>query len=281
MDPSFSNSCVLKAIDYMDTPGLQSLTFAVATYGRGDILERNFLASPCLKEHNDHQFLIRKDYVSAAKAYNDVIEEARNELIVFAHQDMIFPANWLNQLDCALKYLDTLDPDWGVLGCYGVSSNGVKRGLIYSPGVGVIGGPLSDPVKIQTLDEIVLIIRKSSGLRFDPDLPHFHLYGADICLRAALKGLNSYVIPAFCIHNANQYCVLPREFYECYRHIQHSWRDALPIHTSCLEITQSNLTRYSRRIREAYIQIRGKGFIAPRVEDISELMAAASRASGQ
>jgi hypothetical protein len=257
----------------MNTSGLQPLTFAVPTYGSDNLLKRNFLASPCFSGDNRHQFLIQRDYNSASRAYNDAIDAASNDLVVFVHQDMIFPANWLADLDLALKYMDSLDPDWGVLGCFGVTAAGVGQGYIYSPGRGIFGAPVPHPVKVQTLDEIVLIIRKSSGLRFDPDLPHFHLYGADICLRAAQKGMSSYVIPAFCIHNANQYCVLPQEYYECYRYIQQAWRDALPVQTTCLEVTKSNMGVYKRRLREAYVQIRRKGFIAPRADDISKLLA--------
>jgi hypothetical protein len=265
----------------MDLPHSQPLTFAVATYGAGDLLKQNFEASPCFSGAHDHEFLIQRDYPSAASAYNHAIDEASNELIVFAHQDMIFPAEWLSDLARALHSLEALDPEWGVLGCYGVAADGTGHGFIYSPGPGVIGRPAALPVRIQTLDEIVLIIRKSSGLRFDSNLPHFHLYGTDLCLRAAQWGLSSYALSAYCIHNADQYCVLPPEFYECYRYIQKSWCDALPIHTSCLTITESSLTLYRRRLREAWVQIRRKGFIAPRTSDVDGLIAAATEASRQ
>ena len=44
------------------------------------------------------------------------------------------------------------------------------------------------PAPVATLDELLLIVRRDSGLRFDPDLG-FHLYGADICLQASEQGL--------------------------------------------------------------------------------------------
>jgi hypothetical protein len=126
---------------------------------------------------------------------------------------------------------------------------------------------------IQTLDEVVLIFRRSSGLRFDDHLPHFHLYGADLCLRAAKTGLKTYAIPAFCIHNTNQYLVLPKEFYECCRHIKRRWKDQLPIQTTCVRITRFNRFIYSRRLQEAYLRyVCHKGFIAPRVKDVSQLL---------
>jgi len=56
-------------------------------------------------------------------------------------------------------------------------------------------------VTVQTLDEIVLIFRRDSGLSFDETLPHFHFYGTDICMRAAEQGRQCYAISAFCVHN--------------------------------------------------------------------------------
>ena len=44
------------------------------------------------------------------------------------------------------------------------------------------------PARVATLDELLLIVRRDAGLRFDPDLG-FHLYGADICLQASEQGL--------------------------------------------------------------------------------------------
>ena len=100
---------------------------------------------------------------------------------------MIFPEFWLLDLQRALDSLQQTDPEWGVLGCYGVTLD-EGRGYIYSGGLGVMGKPTDRPGPVQTLDEIVLILRKSSGLRFDDRLPHFHFYGADICMTAAARG---------------------------------------------------------------------------------------------
>ncbi|MEP6715444.1 MAG: hypothetical protein ABJC09_07700 [Terriglobia bacterium] len=231
------------------------------------------MVSPCLKGKHGHQILIQRDYVSAAGAYNDAIERADNDLMIFVHQDMIFPDLWLSQLNRALDQLEASDPRWGAVGCYGMTQDGVGCGCIYSPGRGVIGKPLEFAAPVQTLDEIVLIFKRSSGLRFDINLPHFHLYGTDICLRALTMGMQSYVIPAFCVHNAHQYIVLPKEYYECCSHIKRVWREALPIYTTCVSITGSGIALYGRRLREAYLRhIRHKAFLAPRAKDVSQLL---------
>jgi hypothetical protein len=247
------------------------ITFVVAVNDR-ELFENNFLASPCFREIHDHEILVQENFASAAKAYNDAIDRAAHDLIVFAHQDIIFSESWLSQLQRALDYLEVQDPGWGVLGCAGVNPDGPVWAHLYSSGLGVIGPPFEQPVPIQTLDEIVLILRKSSALRFDERLPHFHLYGTDICLRAAKSGMKSYVIDAFCIHNTHQGLILPEEFYECCRHIKQAWGDCLPIQTTCIRITRFNIPLYARRLRETYLRfIRRKEVGGTRVKDVKRL----------
>jgi glycosyltransferase involved in cell wall biosynthesis len=245
-----------------------NITFAVAVNSR-ELFEHNFMQSPCFRNAHDYQILVQENFSSAATAYNNAIDNSRNDLIVFCHQDVFLPETWLSQLNEALNYLEARDPKWGVLGSYGKTVDGRGWGHVYSSGRGVIGEPLNRPAPIQTLDEIVLILRKSSGLRFDENLPHFHLYGADICLRAAKRGMNTYAISTFCIHNTHQYLVLPNEFYECCRYIRRIWKESLPIQTTCIRITRFNVPLYARRLRESYLRhVRRKVVGGIRVSDV-------------
>lgn len=248
------------------------VTFVVAVNNR-DLFEHNFLASPCLGQSLNHQILIQENFSSAAKAYNDAITRAANDLIVFCHQDILLPEAWLSQLQRALDDLAVVDPKWGVVGSYGKTQDGRGWGYLYSSGRGVIGEPLERPVAVQTLDEVVLILRKSSGLRFDDSLPHFHFYGADICLRAAKREMKSYAISSFCIHNTRQTLVLPKEFYECCRHIKQVWKNYLPIQTTCVRITKFNVSLYSRRLREFHLRhIRRRECGGPRIQNPLSLL---------
>jgi Glycosyltransferase like family len=248
-----------------------SITFAVAVNSR-ELFEHNFLSSPCLRRPHKHEVLAQQGFTSAAKAYNDAIDKSHNDLIVFAHQDIFLPEAWLPQVICALDWLRLADPKWGVLGSYGKTVDGRGWGRVYSSGRGVIGESLEHPVPIQTLDEIVLILRRSSGLRFDERMPHYHLYGADICLSAAKQGMTSYAISAFCIHNTQQNLVLPREFYECYRQLKRIWKESLPIQTTCIRVSKSDLPMYVRKAQESYLRyIRRKEVGAFRQESIQSL----------
>jgi hypothetical protein len=251
----------------------KSITFVIAVNNK-HVFESNFLASPCLNGSHSHQIIVQEGFSSASKAYNEAIDRSTNDVIVFAHQDILFPEPWLTDLQRALDSLETSDPQWGVLGCYGETLDDGGRGYIYSGGLGIMGKPLDRPAVVQTLDEIVLILRKSTGLRFDEHLPHFHFYGADICMAAAARGWKSYAIPAFCIHNTRQILVLPGEFYESYRHLKHRWKNSLPIRTTCITMTRFDSHMYRKRIREAYLRIiRRKETGAFRVKDGRALLA--------
>jgi hypothetical protein len=232
----------------------EPLTFIVAVDKR-KVFESNFLASPCLQGDHGHQILVREGFPSATIAYNSGIVESKNEIMVFCHQDMIFPATWPSQLEIALEYLRGQDPEWGVLGCYGETRAHDGRGHIYSTGLGILGQSFPHPLPVQTLDEIVLIVRKSSGLRFDDLMPHFHFYGSDICMRAAEKGMNTYAISAFCVHNTQQYLALPEEFYECYKYFKRNWKDRLPIQTSCIKVARFDLEVHKRKFKEIIFRI--------------------------
>jgi hypothetical protein len=238
------------------------VTFVVAVNNR-QILAENFLLSPLLTTGVKHQVILQEGFKSAARAYNDAVDRSINDVIVLLHQDVSLPGPWLAQLQFAIDDLATTDPGWGVLGCYGETLTDNGRGYIFSPGRGLLGRALARPEEVQTLDELLLIVRKSAGLRFDERIPHFHFYGADLCMAAARKGMRSYAIPALCIHNAQHKWVLPKEFYESYRVFKELWRDWLPVQTTCLRVTASNLPLYKRRLQEAYLRYLTKKEFGP------------------
>ena len=250
----------------------ESYTVVVAV-NDSTVLQRNLFLSPGVK-HDNVQLLIKRDCPSAALAYNAAIDESKNDIIIFVHQDVYFPDGWFASFQQSLSYLEKEQINWGVLGCFGSARNrpgGV--GLVCTNGMGVHGNQIQHPEPVETLDEIVLIIRKSSGLRFDPSLPHFHLYGTDICMLAKEKGMAAYVMPAFCVHNTNQLLTLPKEFYKCYHHVKKHWRRYLPICTSCITISRWGSEYYQRKILEFISNLLGKSrHPARRVEDPRSLL---------
>ncbi len=208
----------------------------VSAVNNNQVLNTSLLNSPDVQSASE--VLLQRGYSSAGVAYNAAIEQSKSELIVFAHQDVFFPEGWIASVRKALQLLSKTDPEWGVLGVWGIKPSGHRSGHLYCTGLmKLLGNSFEGVEEIRSLDEVVLIVRRSSGLRFDERLPGFHMYGTDICLKAQRRGMKCYAISAFCIHNTNGYNMLPLQFWTNYLFMRNKWRSELPVITSCTEIT--------------------------------------------
>ena len=159
------------------------------------------------------EYLTTKECNSAPEALNAMIEQARNDLIVISHDDIIFPPDWAKNL----RLPD--DPDFGLLGVWGNDMNGELAGHVIEPRGHWKRGDL--PAEVQSLDELLTIIRKSSGLRFDETLDSFTLYAVDMCLQAMRKGKKNYAIDACITHTSMG--VIDNEFMRTAGLIQKKW----------------------------------------------------------
>jgi len=224
-----------------------SLSFTIAVNNE-KVFEQNVLASPVFKSGHQHEILVRRGFASAGAAYNDAISTATNDIIVCMHQDIYLPDGWDEILTKSVVSLEKSGEKWGVLGCFGISLEGAPVGHVYSNGLKRELGSPQPPARVQSLDEIVLVVRKSSGLQFDEMLPHFHLYGTDICLESQRMGLRNYAVSNFCIHNSLPVLRLPPEFWRCAEYLQKKWRRELPISTTCVVISTSKAFMRLKRI---------------------------------
>ena len=201
------------------------------------VLETSLLASESISSASE--VIFQRGFSTAAAAYNDGIQRATTDLLVFVHQDVYLPEGWIESVNKSIENLSVKDPNWGVLGVWGAIDSRQRTGFLYWTGGYGFERPFAGAKEVMTLDELVLIFRKSSGLRFDEQLPGYHLYGADICMEARRRGRKCYVIPAFCIHNTNIGGALPLEFWKCYLFMRKKWKDHLPIDTPCTRISFS------------------------------------------
>lgn len=194
-----------------------------------------------------------RGYRSAAAAYNAALGQAATDVLVFAHQDVFFPAGWDAQLAQAIKQLEDAGQNWAVLGVMGITSDGKPKGYLYCTGLKrVIGKAFPQPAECSTLDEVVLVVRRSSNIRFDEGLPGFHLYGTDICQTARAAGFGTYIISAFCVHNTSGLTFLPWDFWRGYFYLRTKWRNRLPIRTPCTTISKVPLPVLDHPVRSAY-----------------------------
>ena len=244
-----------------------AVNWSLITATNNDAVLQSCLAnSPCF--HSACDFQAMRGAASAGIAYNAGLRKARGEIVVFAHQDMYLPEGWDQCLAEAVRKLSISDPDWGVLGVWGFTGESKPAGHSYCTGLQkVLGRPFETPLPCISLDEALLVLRRSSGLAFDEQLPGFHLYGTDICLTARQKAMNCYVIPAFCIHNTAGLKFLPWAFWRAYLYMRAKWWRQLPLKTPCTTIARFPTQLIEDPLRSAYAHYLKRRPVGNRVPD--------------
>ena len=118
---------------------------------------------------------------------------------------------------------------------YGISLASQHVGDVWSTSLGCrLGGPFPTPLPAQSFDELVIVMRRSAGLRFDEALPGFHLYGTDIVQTAKARGRGAYVAWLPVVHNDKFHGVLGADFTASYQYLWRKWRGSLPLRTPVL-----------------------------------------------
>lgn len=180
----------------------RSTVFSVVTCVSDPDLLRQTLGSSLPEAHREPVELIAIDNAgnrySAPQALNLGAARAGGEVLVFLHQDVRLPPAWFTRLAEQIRTVEESFGSWGVLGVFGVTSWGKMVGHINDPHGYRRWGHL--PCRVQSLDEVCLVVRRDDGLRFDEELGGFHFYGADLCLQAQQRGAGCYAIDACLEH---------------------------------------------------------------------------------
>lgn len=212
-------------------------------------LEQNLLSSPDVSAGHV-PISVMWGAPAASVAYEDAIGQAGADILIFAHQDVYFPAGWFAKLETACAELSSIDPAWGVAGVFGVAPSGEFVGHVWDSALGFIcGGPFGAPKEVVSLDEVVLIVRRASKVSFDPRLPSFHLYGTDIVLEGRKAGLKSYAIDLPLIHNSKPVLRLDRGYVGAYRFMLGKWKAQLPWPTVIVQLTRDPFPLLLCRLR--------------------------------
>lgn len=125
---------------------------------------------------------------------NRLLQEAQGRYVILCHQDVVLLADGRSRLDGLLEELTLLDANWGVCGNAGMTRNGVVAIRITDPRNEDVGRGETFPVKVASLDENLMIVRREAALAFSHDLSGFHWYGSDLCIIADILGWTAYVI---------------------------------------------------------------------------------------
>jgi hypothetical protein len=134
------------------------------------------------------------------------INQAKNDLIVVVHEDVVLRDGWQQQFERSLEALEQHDPNWGMLGVIGWINDQQK------PGEKFWKGHVSDPHSyrnnldgalfhpVARLDEQLLVFHRSRMPEIDPNLPSIHYIGFDLYHQLSERNQQSYVIDAPTIH---------------------------------------------------------------------------------
>ncbi len=216
-----------------------------------DILARNLMASDLIAcEFVDLR--IDKNAASAASAYNQIMDQSEAEIFIFAHQDVYFPPGWETRLLKAIDDVQAVDPNWAVLAPTGISMDDEHVGAVWSTSQGaIVGRVVKNPVPAQSIDELVVVLRRSSGVRFDDMLPGFHLFGTDIVQNARAAGKGAYICNLPLVHNDAFHDRLGADFAKGYGMMRRKWQANLPLKTTVLDVTRSGVAWSLYRVRAA------------------------------
>ena len=211
--------------------------FVIACASHSDgILNANLGRSPLLAQVPLH---VERGAPSAAIAYNRALDATTAPIVVFAHHDVFLPQGFDALLAARLA---ELPPDWVVFGSFGIGLDGAHIGPVWSSSLGMIVGrvPMA-PAPVQAYDELLIVLRRDTGLRFDENLPGWHMYGTDIVQAARAAGMGAYAGALPCIHNDRYHGALGPDFDAAYHFMRRKWAGVLPITTPITKISRHGL----------------------------------------
>ncbi|NOR69470.1 MAG: hypothetical protein GQ532_07210 [Methylomarinum sp.] len=179
-----------------------SISFVTVHYC-DEIYHNLYCSKPVYDESNELIVVDNRNnlfFSCLGKALNEGIEKAQHDLIAVVHEDVLLQPEWQATLESSLRALEHYDPNWALVGSVGWQADGTIQGHWSDPHTysrSYADLPFS---KVTRLDEQLLLFRKSSGLRFDNDLPNIHTVGQDLVMNLEKRGLSAYAIDAPTIH---------------------------------------------------------------------------------
>jgi len=173
----------------------------ICVYNNKDILRKFLLSSLNYQATYNYELILVDNttgkFESAPKALNFGASMAKGDYLMFVHQDVyLLDRDWIKKAENILNKIN----DLGIAGVAGVTIDGKKIGhVVEGPERSLYPSSIqcSDPIEVQTVDELLLIIPKSvfNILKFDIRLTGWHLYGVDYSLSVKKINLKPYVIP--------------------------------------------------------------------------------------
>ncbi|MEU0315223.1 glycosyltransferase [Nocardioides sp. NPDC006273] len=170
------------------------------------------------------------EFTSAGAALNHGARLARNEVVVFVHQDVYLQS--LPALETAAAML-LAQPAIGVLGAVGVSRRGEVIGAMRDRVV-PLGRSTSVPADVDSLDEVLFLVARSQVLREplseSPDLA-WHAYAVEYCLRVRASGRRAAAVDIPLTHNSMTTNLARLDV--AHRSVGRTYAGLVPVRTTC------------------------------------------------
>lgn len=191
-------------------------------------------------------------FPSAGAALNHGARQARNDVVVFVHQDVVLHS--LVALEEAAAVL-AADPGIGIAGAVGIDSRHRILGRIRDRVV-LIGEVVTEPRDVDTLDEVLLVVRREHVLKeplSEDPLLAWHAYGVEYCARSRSAGLRAVALDIPLTHNSLTTNLDALDL--AHRRVGELYPDLVPLRTTCGTIwggdPPSGIGRQLRRVRSA------------------------------
>ena len=171
------------------------------------------MTSPCIK-NGDVPLVFISGTRNVCSAYNYGWDLLKTKYVAFTHTDVYLPDGWEYQVLDQIKKVDAFDMYWGAIGPAGVMCRGDGKKLF--------SGHIQDrdllryteglPIEVYSLDEVMVIMRRSAMYVWDEKMPTYHLAATELCMRLRESGHRSYAIDAPIRHESKLSLVVPSEF---------------------------------------------------------------------
>lgn len=171
-------------------------------------------------------------FSSAAKALNYGAKQAKSDLLVFAHQDIVFEKkSFFTEL---LEYANTYPES--LLGIAGVGfDSAIYTNLVQGKEKVNGGTPFTSVMEAQSLDEVLVAYPRNlfERIKFDEKTcDHWHLYAVDLGLSLRRIGIKSYIIP-LSLHHLSSGKLSKDYAYSLYKVIRKHKDHLKKIETTC------------------------------------------------
>ena len=153
-------------------------------------------------------------------AFNALQAATTEPYLILCHQDVLADqGHGYPELLAIIEQLDRIDPSWAIAGNAGCDARmQLIRHINDRHGNET---HVAEPIRVVSLDENFLLIKRAAGLTCEHGISGFHLYATYLCLQAARKGQGSYVIGFSLTHTGKG--AIDRSYYE----IEHDVEDQM------------------------------------------------------